>query len=66
MCKGNDVVVSRLAAEGCRGVWWGWCGVDSNCVGEVTGREEGAFEDVVVRSACYLDPAQCQRTDITT
>lgn len=55
MCKGDDVVVTGLAREGCRGVWWGGRSVDGYRVGEVAGCEERALEDIVVGRACNFD-----------
>jgi hypothetical protein len=54
------VKVAGLTTERCGGVRRSRCGVDGDCVGEVAGREECALERVVVRSACDLDPVQCQ------
>ena len=58
MCEGDDVVVAGLRGERSGGVWRRRSGVDSDCVCGVTGREESAFEDVVVGRACNLDTVQ--------
>jgi hypothetical protein len=54
------VKVAWLTAQRCRGVRRSRCGVNSDRVGEVAGREECALKRVVVRGACDLDPDQCQ------
>ena len=51
----DDMVIARLAVN--RGGRVRWCrrGIDGDGVGEVAGREEGAFEDILAGSACDLN-----------
>jgi hypothetical protein len=54
------VVVAGLAESRGGGVRWGRRGIDGNGMGNVTGSEESALEDILAGSTCDLDAVACQ------